>query len=255
MTGSSTTTYGVPDWVSEAGKYIYGQGKNLFETPYKPPPTADERVAPFTADQNSAFSMLRDYVSSGGGDNGKLFTKGADLVSDPGSGLNPYTDAVLRPQIRNINEASTDARMRLGDQAIAAGAFGDARHGVLEGQNDRDTMLAIGDATGRAYNDAWNEASTRGMNLIGASSTGQNDFMTRLNALLGTGGIQQQNDQSKRDVGYQNYLAEQQNPYDKLAMLISTLGGVPYQKTATQTEQPGFGSLFSLLGSLLGAFR
>lgn len=250
---STTSTSGIPQWLQDAGKSTYDKGLSLYNAPFVAPPSADQRVAGFSPDQTSAFGLLRDMVNSGGGAYGDLFTQGTNLIANPGSGLSPYVDATLAPTIRNINEAATAQRGQVGDQATGAGAYGDARHGVLEGQVNRNADLAIGDATGKAYADAYNAAAARGGALVGAAGQGQGDFLSRIQAMLGTGQQQQQQAQSKADVGFQNYQLEQQSPYDKLAALLSSFTGSPYNRTTTSSSSSGVSPLFSLLGSLLGA--
>ncbi len=250
---SQTTTNGIPDWLSKAGEDTYAKGLKLYNSTDAIPPSSNQRVAGFAPDQTNAFSMLRKMVTSGGGQYGKLFTQGAGMIADPRTGMSPYTGAVLRPEIANINEAASAARGRVGDQAASAGAYGDARHGILESTVNRDTQRNIGDATARAYDSAFKDAEGRGASLVGASSQGQGDFMSRIQAMLGTGQQQQQNQQSRKDVNFQNYQMKQQSPYDKLAALLSSFTGSPYNRTSTSSTNPGISPLFSLLGSLFGS--
>jgi hypothetical protein len=64
-----------------------------------------------------------------------------------------------------------------------AGAFGDARHGVELGAQDRNEMDAVRNATGQAYNTAFNTAAgMRGQdisNLIGMQGRTRNWTRTR----------------------------------------------------------------------------
>lgn len=250
---SSTTSNNIPAWVSNAGQTNYADATSLYNAPTVAPPTADQRVAAFTPDQTNAFSMLNNYINSGGGTSGAAVNQGIADISDPGANLNPYVDATLTPTIRNINQAATAANMSLGDSAASAGAFGDARQGVLEGQVNQNQQQAISDATANAYSNAYNSSIAQGSNLVNAGTTGQSNFMTQLQALLGIGSTQQQNAQSADDVNYQNYQTTQQQPYDKLNALIGALSGTPYSTSSTTTTDNGSSGVFGALGSVLGA--
>lgn len=75
--------------------------------------------------------------------------------------INPYLQQVLDPQIREINEASDRNRRNIAAEATMAGAFGDARHGIQEGENFEKTSQAIADATGKTTADAFLNALTQ----------------------------------------------------------------------------------------------
>lgn len=65
--------------------------------------------------------------------------------------MNPYLDQVLNPALREIDKGSAAERKRIGDVASSGSAFGDARHGVLEGELGERTNRARGDVTGNIY--------------------------------------------------------------------------------------------------------
>jgi hypothetical protein len=281
----------IPAWLENAGQDVYGKAKNIFDTPFQPY-TADRVAAP-VGDQQNAFQMLRDFNAAGGTsgttqqgidliNRGAGYRPSTERIVDENGRLgkmadytNPYTDMALAPTIRALERDTAQRRMRLGDRANSAGAFGDARHGVLENVIDREGGTAVGDATYRAFADAFDKAmglrgsdlarftagdesaATRdlaaGGSLVDAAGKQQSDFMSRLTALLTTGGIQQQYDQSGMDAGYEDFLRKQQDPFSKLAALVSTIGGTPYSKTETTTKDDGGAGMLSLLGAALGA--
>src|SRR5690606_35357417 len=72
--------------------------------------------------------------------------------------FNPYVEQALQPALRKIQEASDDQRRRSGAGATASGAYGDARHGILESQLYRDTGTAMGDVASEFYLDAFRDA-------------------------------------------------------------------------------------------------
>ncbi|MEP0323317.1 hypothetical protein [Bauldia litoralis] len=285
--------------------------------------------------------------------------------------INPYIDQVLNPALRQIDEGAAMERKRIGDNATGAGAFGDARQGVLEGELGQRVNTARGDVTGRTYSDAFTTAmgqrtsdldrflntdiinanfgetaldrlmaggttlagldadaenrriaggtalagideaaagrkvaSGQALANLGESAAGrkmaggealanltENEMqrrlqageslsgmseaalsrqaqagrdqsaaadaeqarkLSRLQSLLTAGTIEQQVGQNQKDAQYEEFLRKQNDPYDKLGLMISGLSGVPYQKTTTSTQPDN--SIASLFGAGIGAF-
>lgn len=288
---STETKNEIPAWLSAAGQDAYGKASTIYDKPYEA--YSGDRVAGLTGDQGNGFQMLRDWVSSGGSaptrdagtaliQKGAAYTPSTERIVDEGGRLgkmsdytNPFTAQTLDPTLREIDRQTQAARMRTGDRATSAGAFGDARSGVLEGMDNRTGVQAGSDATYKAFADAFNTAMglrsgdlnrftagdessanrdiAAGGALVDTAGKAQQDFMSQLTALLTTGGIQQQNAQSGLDANYEAYQNEQNDPYKKLAALVSTIGGVPYSTTGTTTKDDGGAGALSLLGSLIGA--
>jgi hypothetical protein len=96
---------------------------------------------------------------------GTLSTKGIMDESGPlgaiSTYINPYLEQVLNPQIREIQEESERQRRSIGAGAAMAGAFGDARHGIMEGENFEKTNQAVADTTGKTTADAFLSAMSQ----------------------------------------------------------------------------------------------
>ncbi len=91
--------------------------------------------------------------------------------------VNPYVQQTLDPQIRAMNEALARDQRSLASSQQMSGAFGDARHGVLEGTMNRDANQSIMDATGRAYASAYDAAMAQR-----SSDAGRFDNTNQFNA-------------------------------------------------------------------------
>jgi hypothetical protein len=88
--------------------------------------------------------------------------------------MNPFIQNVLDPQIRRMNEQTDRNSRSLASQATMSGAFGDARHGLMESQMLDDANRAVSETTGRAYSDAFNTAMGQRASDIGRyDQTGQ----------------------------------------------------------------------------------
>lgn len=177
----STTTSEVPGYVTQAGTELASKSSELLNKPFEA--YTGDRVADFTADQQTAFQKLRDLISSApqvGGDAiagaqqyaaAPAQSIGTERIVDEGGKLgaigdylNPYQNAVIDPALRKIQEQSDKQAKNIGSMATASQAFGDARHGVLEAMLGRDTSLATGETAGgllkSGYDTAMNQRAT-----------------------------------------------------------------------------------------------
>lgn len=227
----STTINKVPEWVEEGGKYLISQGRELAERPFEA--YTGDRVADLTGDQTNAFAMLRDMVANApnvtptaldtiqrgatapastitpvsqtGTINTAPVTQLAPierLVDESGrlgamsDYINPYIEASLTPALRRIQEQSDSQGKKIGSMATMSGAFGDARHGILESALNRDTQLAMGETTAKGFADAFNAA-------MGYRNTDLNRFMdeNKTNANLSEAFANRDMDASKFNAG------------------------------------------------------
>lgn len=182
----STSKTSYPKWVTKGGKDAFKNIEdfsNKSANKYK-----GDRVAPLTSSQTMGIDALGDYYANGPdpnvyGDVSSIFSgianKGVDsearnLVSTAASAgpqsvstervvdengrlgaisdyMNPYLDQVLNPALRAVDEGAAAERKRIGDMATSSGAYGDARHGVLELDTGERTNRARGDVAGNIY--------------------------------------------------------------------------------------------------------
>lgn len=218
----TTTTEKLPEWLEGAARRATTAGEAFYKTPFRR--YTKPRVAPLAADTSSALGRLRSYAA------------------DPGAAvepfINPHTDAVLAPAIRNIENARAAEASRIGTSQQFAGGYGDARHGIREARLAEDTSRAIGDVTANVKSQAYEAGTSR--------------FQEMLASLLSAGGLQQKNVQDRYDTDYEEFMREEQSPYDKLAALLSSVSGVPFSRTSVRREPNSAPA--GILGALLGAF-
>lgn len=296
----TTTVQKVPDYIEEGGKEVIRRSQALADKPYES--YTGNRVADFSGDQMSAFQQLRDLISNAPQVGGEALAGARTYASAPAQSisterivdeggqlgaiddyLNPYVENALTPALRRIQEQSDAQRKRIAAGATAGGAFGDARHGILEAQLGRDTSTAMGDTASQFYLDAFEralgarrddlgrmldvdksnavfseQALDRGFQGTGAlldrTAQDQQTALERIKALLTTGGMQQGNEQAELDAAFEDFLRKYGHDFDVIGMMASALSGVPYTKTQTTTQpnNSGLGFLGSAAGSLLG---
>ena len=286
---SSTQTVAIPSWLESASKAITEKSQALADKPFEA--YTGDRVADLTPDQQTAFQRLRDFI--GGGQTVDSATRvmdapaqkiGTERVVDEGGRLgaigdylNPYVENALQPALTKIQESADARRKQINAGATSARAFGDARHGVLEAKHDLDTSRAMGETAGNFMMNAFDRSMGQraadlgrfadvdktnaqfGEAALGRELTAgnqvQSQMLQQLQALLGAGAIQQGNEQQQRDAAYQEFLRQYQHDPTILKTLSSTLGGLPYTKTANtdSTVTMPDNSLLGLAGSLGGA--
>lgn len=288
--GTNTTTQvqSVPAWVEDAGKSTYQKASDFYSQGYQP--YTGQRVAPMNATQTGAMAQMSAYTppdvtnKAMGLVDAATAPASTERVVDQNGRLgaisdyfDPYVGAALQPAIDAIMRSYTTQRKGIDSNAMSAHAFGDARQGVMEGRLGADTSKAVGDTTAQAYEAAYQnamsergsdldrfastDAANRSNDLAGAAAlpgiatADQNTFLQRMQAMLGIGQVQQQQDQNQLDVDYQSYAGGQQDQYDRLAALVSALGSVPYTRTSSTTSpKPGLlPQILGVAGSVAGA--
>lgn len=196
--------------------------------------------------------------------------------------MNPYTSQVISASMNDLNQARQTAMNDVGAQATAAGAFGGARHGLVEAQTNQNfadsaAQMASGlrqDAYNTALNSAQfdatqqqNAAAQNAQNTLAGrqlqlSAAGQQGNLGNMGFGMGqqvqqmqntAGAQQQQINQALIDAGRQQYAGYQQAPYQGLAALVSALGGAPAQGSQTTSSNPGLLGVLAGGASILGS--
>lgn len=173
----------VEDWLGSSDNYIYGskEGESLWTDLSKLQKESIGNVS-WLANQdlgkmfniNEAKSLWDQFASAGPQTVGGNYAGGTvsaprnlsteRLVDENGwlgsidSYMNPYTQRVLDPVVRELQQEDQRQKNRIGGMAQMSGAFGDARHGIMEGEQSSRTNEAISDASNRIYSDAYNNA-------------------------------------------------------------------------------------------------
>lgn len=286
----TTQTRNIPDWLESASRSLTDRALSVGNQEFTP--YAGQRVAGFSGDQDNAFQALRNFFSTGGGQQGfqTYANTGAQNVSTERSVdengrlgsvsdyMSPYVEGALQPALRKIQESADAARKRLGAGATASGAFGDARHGVQEASLDLNTSQAMGDTAATFMNNAFGQAMGQRQNdlnrfgatdlanaqfseqalqrLLTGTQAGNQNTLQNIQSLLASGSLQQQNNQSGLDAIYQDFLRQYGHDSNMLNAASGAIGRLPYSQTTTgdtQTTQPN-NSLLGMLGAGAGAF-
>lgn len=285
---TETSTTSIPQWMTDASKYGIDFAKNIPGfTPY-----SGVGVAGADPLQKQAFGLAGGMPGQFSGDiqsalaalgSGFNFTPpqltSAGLVGDAQGLLNPYFKDVM-----NANNASIDRQKAIADQGVrsqaaqagvnSAGPTMDDRAGLLMNDSARnfEDIRASSNANimSGAYNDALRTALGMGQGnqnaaiqgaglrnqtagMVGdLASTGAGMGWNDVSGLLGAGGVGYGIDQAGKDFDFNQYLMEQQSPYQKLQALNSATGNAKYGTTTTGTKEMVSSPLAQIAGIGLG---
>jgi len=231
-----------------------------------------EMTAPFSSQQNTASGAATSNLGNAQGLNtygllGSLMNANAGTVggTDLGMYTNPYTKNVIDSTMNQMEQQRKVALQGIGDQAIAAGAYGGDRQGVAEGITNgqygmNEAIMAAGlnqsnyqNAQNMAQQDVTNRFNQQGQNLsatnlgLGAQNTGvQNLYNIGLGA---------QNTQNQADASaYQKYLQGAMFPQNQVSYLSSLLSGTPKTGSTTTSTPYYTNPLSSIFGTALAGF-
>jgi hypothetical protein len=234
------------------------------------------RVAEFTPDQQRAFESTRGLATQAGGlsaltpgltNEAIAATRGVATTlpqTNIEAYMSPYTQGVIDPMVRAIEERAAKERLALGQQSARTGSFGGSRQAIAESELSRGTQRNIAETTAaeraKAYNQAL-EQFRKDQAMIPALYSGmqsqlgtglqqtQGALGSMVNPLLATGGLQQAREQANLDVLRQQYEEERDFPLRGISALRSTLGlpsvtlGIGQQQTESAPGRDIFSAL------------
>lgn len=202
-----------------------------------------------------------------------------------GQYMDPYMQNVVDIQQREAQRAADIQSTGRSADAVKSGAFGGSRQAIMDAEAARNLSTQKGDIQARGLQDAYTrglgqfnteqalrEGSRQfesGVGLKGLETAlsasgrlgelGTADFsqkMDTLGAQQRAGGQRQGQDQTEKNIDYEEFLKRKKYPYEQLEFGSNILRGTPYgTTTSTYTPGPSFGQ--QLLGagtSLAGAY-
>jgi hypothetical protein len=255
-------------------------------------PYGGQFVAPFSGQQQTSFGQAdqisqsptigqaQGLISSVGGANAQSVN--APTISSMMSPyMSQYVNMALQPQLEQQNQQFAGQNRQAAAQDTMAGAFGnDAQDAIYRSNLTNQQNIARQGLVGNAYNAAFNTAIGAGAqdvsNNLGAQTTNANLANTQLqNRMSAAGGLQgllgtqsnlaglenafgqQQTSAGQANLNalYNQYLRQQQYPFQTAQLLNQTVGAgaqaMPPSQTST-TQQPN-NSGWALAGAVAPA--
>ena len=272
--GSTTqTAYQVqmPESLVPYAEDIAKQAQRLSARKYTP--YSGERVAGMTDAQASALEQTKAMGPS-------QFYPAAGLAALQGTQefgtpqaqayMSPYQQAVTDIAKREATAEGQRALQGIRSAAARAGAFGGSRQGLIESQQISDLNKRLSDIQTRGSQAAFQQAQQqferdRQAKLAGAGQLAaiggaqQAAELQRLSALERAGTLEQAEQQRLLDLRYQDFLRQQEYPYQQLAAYSSAIRGLgPVSPMSTQLYQQPPSPFQQALGlgiAGLGAFN
>jgi hypothetical protein len=256
---TTTSTRDVPQYLEDASQRAVNLGTKIAERPHTS--FQGDRFADLSQNEIAASNLA---ATGGKGIETSLQNAGDQLAgiktlpeSDLSGYMNPYTDQVTAPVIRNLNASAGRAQRNLSAKMGAGGGSGEilARSAI-----DKNLMQSIGDATAQGRAQAFNQAINTWSNdndmKLRASSAWRDTAgdITRMNSqqvrdLALTGGADRILQQMNKDFDYQQFIEARDWDVNNLGPLLASLGG-PHESTeSTKTKKKG-GALGAIIGGV-----
>ena len=270
--GAATQTQvsDLPEWAKPYAQDTLAKGQALTQTPYQQ--YGGDRIAGFSPLQQQSFQGAGALTPSqtgaaaeglaGAATLGALNTSYNPYQTGQFTGgtaaqyMSPFVEQAMAPQLREAQRTSEMQRNADQARAVASGAFGGARQGIVEAERQRNLGTQLGDirATGlqNAFTQAQNQFNTEQqlgeqsrqygaglglqglqtalqgagqMGTLGAQQFGQAKDVINLQNQMGA--QQQQLDQQQLTQQYQDFLNQQKYPYQQLEFMSNLLRGTP----------------------------
>lgn len=192
---------------------------------------------------------------------------------------NPYNDLVMGQGLRTIMDQMNQGRLQNQGRAAAAGAFGGARHGVLDSLNQQNAMQSLNDFVGTQLYQGFNDArgamdsdfnrqyqsqeqanraaqqnANRDLSLSQVySNLAQQDYANQIGlgqANMNLGEMETRQEQAVRDNAYQlGYMDQREYPIQMYERLAAMNAMQPHNRTSTSTQSQSGGWLGPAVGA------
>jgi hypothetical protein len=237
-TGTTSSSSNIPDWALGYAKdtlYNTSQVTDLKQNPYKT----------YEAPRVAGFAPLQEQAQYGAAN---LSGGPQAFQQNVGSYMSPYMQNVVDVSKREATRQSGIMGQQQQAQATQAGAFGGSRDAIMRAERERNLGQQLGDIQDRGMQSAYDSAANQfrqGLTQDVAINQLQNQY----------GGQQQAQAQKGLDIGYQDFLNQQNYPYKQLGFMSDMLRGLPLgQQSTQQIYQPPPSTLATLGGLGMGAY-
>jgi hypothetical protein len=211
--GSNTTTTNQTQTYQpnpQAAGYITGALDRANQTAQLPFAIPQAPVAGFSNDQQGAFNAVRNAQGMAQ----PYINTAANYFSPQGAQafLNPYASNVMAGLKDVFGQQQSQ---QTGQLTQAAGGVGADRIAVGQSELAKQQGLAAGQTLSGLYQNAAQQAQSAGYGTAALGSQAQNSALSGAQALLGTGGLQQQLQQAQLNAPYQLEMARAAFPYQQ----------------------------------------
>jgi hypothetical protein len=143
-------------WVGDYVTNALGQGAALAQAPYQA--YQGPLTAGASALQQQAFAGASDIAMGGYTPGSFMGSFGAEQANQY---MNPYIQASLDPQLKELKRQSDIARLDDAARLTKAGAFGGSRQAIMESEGRRNLLDKQQDVIGQGYRTAFDTGASR----------------------------------------------------------------------------------------------
>jgi hypothetical protein len=257
---SSSSSTKDPTYLSNAKQDLVSRGETLSNREYTP--YTGNRVQGLSDNEQQA-SELAKQTGQQTKDLTDKATSQLDASTEAYSGdalkkyMNPYTDSVLKGNLRTQNEQYDREKTALTNSK--AGAWGGDRSAFAASELEKNQMNATADISNKTYKDAFDEANKNFFTDKARQQTAATAYertagdITQMNqsevqALMATGGTERLLKQAGLDQQYSTFLEKRDWDVNNLDTLIKSIQGASGNTTTTKT-----GDKNGAVGQALGA--
>jgi hypothetical protein len=218
---TQTQTSELPAWARGYAKDVLAKGQALTDISKNPYQT-------YGGERNAGFSDLQNQAFAGAGPQG--------FQNTLGQYMSPYIQNVINNQIASSNRGYDISAMNEAAKATQQGAFGGGRQAIMQAENERARNSANQNITAQGLQNAFSGAT--------------NQYNAGLQQMSTLGAQQQAQAQRGLDVGYQEFINQQNQPYKQLSYMSDLIRGTPIGQQSTNQVYQAPPSLISQAAGL-----
>jgi hypothetical protein len=252
-----TQTQQLPAYAQPYAEDLLARASALSNTPYTP--YTGQQIAGLNADDRAGLGMTESQAINGF--QGQQDAMNAYQSTVRGDYLNPASNPYLQGMVNTANNNITNAYQtgtaaQTDAAAARAGAFGGSAYNQTVQGNQKTLADSLASADNGIYGQNYTNERTNQLNAMQLAPQMQSMGYTDAQKILGVGDIQRSMTQDQLNNQYSNWLAQQNQPYAGLDVLMKGLGGsvgnsgVSTQTSATPYQASPFASM---LGGIAGA--
>lgn len=254
---STSTSSNLSPWAGDYVTDYLGKGQALANTPYQ------AYTGPLTAGasdlQQQAFAGASQLASTGY--TPTQFTSGTFDTAAANKYMNPYLQASLDPQLKELQRQSQISSMGSAGKLAQAGAYGGSRQAILQGEEQRNLLEKSQGVIGQGYNTAYQNAMAqfnaeqgRGLEAQRASEAsrvyGADYGLKSVQNLADLGATQRGITGEGIAADKAQFEEQRDDPYKKVQYQKDLLTGLPITTTTNAANTTEYGQLMSNIGDL-----
>lgn len=254
---STSTTDVLSEWAGPSVSGMLSKGYAASNAPYQ------AYTGPLTAGasdlSNQAFAGASDLAKTGYSPTS--FTTGTFDTAAANRYMNPYINASLDPQLKELQRQSQISSMADSAKLTNAGAFGGSRQAILQGEQNRNLLDKSQDLIGQGYNTAYNNAMAqfnaeqgRGMDAQKASEAsrvyGADYGMKSLQNLADLGTTQRNIEQEGLTADKTQFEQQRDNPLKMAQYQKDLLTGLPITTKNTNVNTSDYTNFMGKLNDI-----